>query len=189
PEVLCPAAEGGILRTEGAIEVVTCLRRDDGAGLGGGVFVVVSCANDYSRMILTTKGLLANSRGSTALIYRPYHLCGVETPISILSAALLNAPTGAATIQPHVDLVAKSTRELKAGDTLGGDHSPDLDAVILPATPIADGNPLPLHLLDGNRLSRDVSAGTLITGEMIAPPSDSRLWALRRQQDAHFFSD
>ena len=186
PEVLCPVEEGGILQTKGAIEIVTCLRGTDEAGMGGGVYVVVSCENDYSRMILTTKGLIPNSRGSTALIYRPYHLCGVETPISILSAALLNAPTGAATVQPHVDLVAQLNCELKAGTILGSDHSPDIDASILPASPIANGNPLPLHLLDGVRLSRDVAAETLITTEMVDPPLDSLLWSLRRQQDAHF---
>lgn len=186
PEILCPVEEGGILETKGAIEIVTCLRGADDAGLGGGVFIVVSCENDYSRTILTTKGLIPNSRGSTALIYRPYHLCGVETPISILSAALLNIPTGADTVQPHVDLVAKSNCALEAGTILGGGHSSDIDAAIIPASPIAKGNPIPLYLLTDNRLSRDVAAETLITEEMVDPPSDSLLWSLRRQQDAHF---
>ena len=186
PEVLCPVEEGGILETKGAIEIVTCLRGADDAGLGGGVFIVVSCENDCSRTILTTKGLIPNSRGSTAVIYRPYHLCGVETPISILSAALLNVPTGAATVKPHVDLVAKSNCELKAGTILGGGHSDDTDAAILPASLIAKGNPLPFYLLTGNHLSRDVAAETLITQEMVDPPADSLLWSLRQQQDAHF---
>ena len=156
PEVLCPVEEGGILQRRGAIEIVTCLRDTDDAGLGGGVFIVVSCENDYSRTILTTKGLIPNSRGSTAVIYRPYHLCGVETPISILSAVLLNVPTGAATVAPQVDLVAKSNCELKTGTILGGGHSSDIDAAILPASPIAKGKPLPLYLLTGNGLSREV---------------------------------
>ena len=186
PEVLCPVGESGILQTGAAIEIVTCLRRTDEAGLGGGVFVVVSCENDYSRMILTTKGLIANHQGTTAVIYRPFHLCGVETPISILSAALLDVPTGSSTIQPHVDLVAKSNCELRAGTILGTDHSSNIDAAILPASSIAKSNPLPLHLLTGNRLSRDIPAGTLITAEMVAPPSDSLLWSLRQQQDIHF---
>ena len=186
PEVLCPVEEDGILQTRGAIEIVTCLRGTDDAGLGGGVFIVVSCENDYSRTVLTTKGLIPNSRGSTAVIYRPYHLCGVETPISILSAALLNVPTGAAAVQPYVDLVARSNCELKAGTILGGGHSNDIDAAILPASPIAKGNPLPLYLLTGNRLSKDVAAETVITQEMIDPPADSLLWSLRQQQDAHF---
>ena len=186
PEVLCPAEDGGILETKGVIDIVTCLRGTDEAGLGGGVFIVVSCENDYSRTVLTTKGLIPNSRGSTAVIYRPYHLCGVETPISILSAALLNAPTGAAMVQPYVDLVAKSNCELKTGTILGDGHSSDLGATILPASPIAKDNPLPLYLLGGVCLSRDVAAETLITQEMVDLPSDSLLWSLRRQQDAHF---
>ena len=132
PEVLCPAKEGGILQTSGVIDIVTCLRGTDDAGLGGGVFIVVSCENDYSRTVLTTKGLIPNSRGSTAVIYRPYHLCGVETPISILSAALLNVSTGASTVQPHVDLVAKSNCELKASTILGGGHSSHIDAAYPP---------------------------------------------------------
>ena len=186
PEALCSVEEGGILGTKGAIDIVTCLRQTDDAGLGGGVFIVVSCENDYSRMILTTKGLIPNGRGSTAVIYRPYHLCGVETPISILSAALLNVPTGATAVQPYVDLVAKSNCDLKAGTVLGGGHSNDIDAAILPASPIAEGNPLPLYLLTGNRLSKDVAAETLITEDMVDPPADSLLWSLRREQDAHF---
>lgn len=186
PEVLCPVEEGGILQARGVIDIVTCLRGADDAGLGGGVFIVVSCENDYSRTILTTKGLIPNGRGSTAVIYRPYHLCGVEPPISILSAALLNVPTGASRLRPQVDLVAKSNCELKEGTVLGDGHTNDIDAAILPATPNANGNPVPLYLLEGNRLSRDIEAETLITQEMVNPPSDSLLWSLRRQQDAHF---
>ena len=91
-------------------------------------------------------------------------------------------PTGASTIQPHVDLVAKSNCEFKAGTILGDDHSSGIDAAMLPASPIANGNPL----LEGNRLSRDVAADTLITHEMVNPPSDSLLWSLRGQQDVHF---
>jgi len=34
------------------------------------------------------------------LIYRPYHLCGAETALSVLCAGLLRAPTGAAEILP-----------------------------------------------------------------------------------------
>jgi len=83
PQVFCPSGEGGILKKERVVDVVTCLREKHEPGLGGGVFIVVSCENDYSRMILTTKGLLSNQAATAALIYRPYHLCGVETPTSM----------------------------------------------------------------------------------------------------------
>jgi predicted homoserine dehydrogenase-like protein len=37
-----------------------------------------------------------------------------------------------------------------------------------------------------NTLVRDVPAGSIITAEMVAPPKDSRLWALRRELEETF---
>jgi predicted homoserine dehydrogenase-like protein len=186
PEVLCPAEEGGILGGRGIIEVGTCLRHPAEAGLGGGVFVVVDCANDYSRYILTTKGLIPNSRGSTALIYRPYHLCGVETSTSILAAELLGVPTGAARYLPRVDVVARATRDLGAGERVGGDDSPDLQVLMQPAQPARGSAPLPLHMANGCSLTADVPSGSIICVDHVSAPLDSALWSLRAQQDEQF---
>ena len=186
PEVLCTRDHGGILARDGAIDAVICLRQPLEAGLGGGVFVVVDSASEYSRHIMVSKGLIANRRGTAALIYRPYHLCGVETPLSMLWAGLLGAPTGTAELLPRVDVVARAGEALKAGDTLPGDHSPKLQSLMLPAEPVAAAAPLPLHLGSGNRLACDVPAGTVLTAAMVERPEDSTLWALRTEQDAHF---
>ena len=186
PEILCGRDDGGILTRNGAIEAVICLRHPQEAGLGGGVFVVVDSASDYSRRIMVSKGLISNRRGTAALVYRPYHLCGVETPLTMLWAGLLRAPTGTSELLPRVDVVARANFDLQAGDTLPGDHSPKLQSLMLPATPVAATAPLPFHLGNGNQLACDVAAGTVITGAMVAPPPDSALWALRKEQDAHF---
>lgn len=186
PQVLCSWGEGGILHKEGVIETVTCLRQPHEAGLGGGVFIVVSCANDYSRYILTTKGLIPNMRDSAALIYRPYHLCGVETPLSILRAARQGAGTLTEAPRPHVDVIMRTTRAMRSGDMLGNDHAPGMEALMAPAQPVQPGVPLPLHMGNGNPLRRDIAPGTVITAEMVAPPDDSVLWALRREQDQLF---
>jgi predicted homoserine dehydrogenase-like protein len=188
PEVLCPADEGGILERRGVIEAMTCLRHPYEAGMGGGEFIVVSCANDYSRYILTSKGLIPNSRDSAALIYRPHHLCGVETGITVLCAGLLGVPTGAIEYRPCVDVVARAVRDLKAGERVGNDHSPDLHAVMRPAQPLGAGHAVPLHLATGHRLKVDVPAGALLALEMIEEPEDSALWELRREQDRRFLS-
>ena len=45
PGVLCSVDDGGVLRTDGAIDAVIELRDTGAMGLGGGVFVVVKCAN------------------------------------------------------------------------------------------------------------------------------------------------
>ena len=188
PEVLCRREECGILSRGGAIEAVVCLRQQHEAGLGGGVFVVVDSASDYARHIMVTKGLIGNHRGSAALIYRPHHLCGVETPITMLCAALLGVPTGACELLPLVDVVAHAAVDLKKGDVMPGDHSPRLQFLMAPAAALDDAAPLPFHLASGNPLACDVAAGTPITAAMVVPPTDSTLWTLRREQDARFLN-
>jgi len=183
PEVLCPAEEGGILGLRGVIDGVACLRHPYEAGLGGGVFVVVACENDYSRRILTTKGLVPNSRGSAIVIYRPYHLCGVETPTSILCAGLLGVPTGATELLPRFDVLVRATGNLKAGEILHEDN-PFLEPVIRPARAVTVESPLPYFMADGNTLAADVPAGAIVTTEMVYAPADSALWSLRAEQDA-----
>ena len=83
-------------------------------------------------------------------------------------------------------MLIRAARDLEAGTILGDDHSPDTEPFTAPAAPLADGRPLPVHLGNGNRLSRSVNRGMVITREMVAAPADSALWALRAQQDACF---
>ena len=158
------------------------------AGLGGGVFIVVACENNYSRHILHTKGLISNSTDTAALIYRPYHLCGVETPVSLLVAGLLEMPTGATQYRPAYDVLARTTVDLKAGDVVGTDHSRKHQALMCPAEPAVDSAPIPLHMAARNVLRLDVPAGTILTVDMIQTPTDSTLWSLRAEQDQHFLN-
>jgi predicted homoserine dehydrogenase-like protein len=188
PKVLCPTEEGGILGHSGVVDVIDCFRDSFEGGLGGAVFVVASCKSDYSRMILTTKGLVANQSGRSVLIYRPYHLCGVETSTSILCAGLANFATGSDvdTYRPRFDIVRSAARDLKAGYVLGADHDHNLATSILPASGMSPNAPIPAHLAHGHKLLRDVQVGTMITYEMVERPANSALWTLRAQQDKVF---
>jgi len=191
PEILCPVEDGGILQTRGAVDIPIILRTRDEPHGGGGVFVVVANDNAHSRDIMIQKGLLTNSRKSAMLVYRPYHLCGAETAMSILCAGLLKVPTGSSTLVPRVDMAAKSARSFKAGEILGEKPGTlglnlELRALLIPTVPIADNHPLPFFMLEGKRLSRDISSGTVITQDMVIPPQDSFLWSLRKQQDEYF---
>lgn len=183
PQVLCPVEDGGILADSGAIEMVSNLRHADEAGGGGGVFIVVSAVSAYSRHILSFKGCLSNSQDSAALIYRPQHLCGVETPTSILCAALLGLPTGATEYLPRFDVVARATEDRKAGEAL--DYE-DVEISIRPAGAVDGGAPLSLYMALWNELAGDVPAGKAISKADVVPPKDSLLWRLRREQDDLF---
>jgi len=188
-DVLCPEKEGGILNNRRVIEVVTCLRRKDEAGLGGGVFIVFSCKNDPTWNFVKEKGLLTNHRGTCGVVYRPYHLLGVETPISILCAGLLNLSTGSLNYKPRLDLIAKTKEDLDAGSIVesGHGHLDNLfEHLVVNRSPIDRDNPVPYYMAVGNQVKVDVPAGSTLTYEMINEPANSRLWDLRRQQDEAF---
>jgi predicted homoserine dehydrogenase-like protein len=187
PGVLLERAHGGILARGGVIEAVTSLHYPEEAHLGGGVFMVVRGATAYARHILATKGCLSSENGEFSLIYRPYHLCGVETPISILCAGLLGISTGVReTFRPRYDMAARARRPLRPGEEFPNDHSPDLQALALPARPLAEDHPVPFHLALGCRFRTEIPEGALITLDMIQPPAESVLWDLRREQDQCF---
>ncbi|NVO15313.1 MAG: flagellar biosynthesis protein FlgA [Rhodoplanes sp.] len=187
PIAYCAAKDGGVFASEGVIDIATCLRAPEESGLGGGVFLVVRCDNAYSHHVLTTKGQIANHDGTTAVIYRPYHLCGVETAISILVAGLLGMNTASDTFLPRYDLVKVAARDIAAGEVFGNDHSMQLTARIVPAAPITRGGHACAHLLTGNRAKTDIPCGTTITYDMVVEPPESVIWRLRRLQDETFF--
>jgi predicted homoserine dehydrogenase-like protein len=183
PQVLSLQETGDGLLTGPALDVVTCLREENEPGLGGGVFIVVSCDSDYSREILINKGLLANRERNSALIYRPYHLCGVETAISVLCAGLLGLSTGSDEYLPRYDMIRIADRDLEAGEVIGDDHDLRFRSAIVTAVKLAEQGPVPAHFLNGLKLKRAVSKDTVITFEHVDIPRDSVLWHLRSEQD------
>jgi predicted homoserine dehydrogenase-like protein len=186
PRVLCPRGEGGILGRRGVIDIMLPLRGERDANMGGGVFAVVACANDYSRKILVEKGLWANPRQSAAVLVRPHHLCGVETPTTLLCAGLLGVATGNdASYRPRYDMIMTTTQARKKGELLL-EHDSSLQASLIPAVSIRSGGPLPAHLACGRKLKKDVPAGTILTRDAVDLPDDSFLLGLRRRQDEHF---
>jgi predicted homoserine dehydrogenase-like protein len=190
PEVLCPIEDGGILRKRGAIEIPTVMRRADEPGFGGGVFLVVGNGDPVSRGTMIGKGLIANRRGTAMLIYRPYHLCGAETAMSILCAGLLGVPTGASEVRPRVDMVATAARDFKAGETLSGPglmgYDRDFRASLVSRFPLSENGPVPFFMLEGRRLKANVAKGSIFSMDRVEIPADSTLMALRREQDRAF---
>jgi len=187
PRVLCPRSEGGILEKRGVIDVVIPLRGERDANMGGGVFAVIACTNDYSRKIVIEKGLWANPKLTAAVIFRPHHLCGVETPTTLLCAGLLGVPTGNdASYRPLYDMIITTQTARKAGEILNCEHDPSFKASLIPAVSLKSCGPLPAHLSTGRRLKQDIPAGTIITEDMLDIPADSFLFDLRKKQDEHF---
>lgn len=189
-DVLAPAALGGILGRTGVVEVVNALRHPDEAGLAGGVFVVVRCEDRRTWEILRAKGHVVSRTGEAAMIYRPSHLLGVESATTVLSAVLHGSSSGPEEVQPRFDVVGVTTKALPAGTCLeatGHHHRIDgVEGLLVPARRAAGANAIPFYLMANQRLRQNVPAATILTAEMVKPPTDSRLWALRRELEEMF---
>jgi len=186
PTVLAPREYGGLLEGRGVIEQTTYLRSDNDTSMGGGVYVTIHAKNEYSRGIVSGKGHICNADGSSCLIFRPYHLCGVETPYSMLSAELRNTPTSGWEMFQHYDSFGRAKQDLPAGTDLHGAHDDKWETYLAPAVKIGDAptdEAIPYHIATGYRTTEDVSAGTVLTQKMVENVAESSLWKLRAEQD------
>ncbi|MGJ3258421.1 MAG: homoserine dehydrogenase [Rhodospirillales bacterium] len=186
-----PAADGGLLTGEGRIDVFNCFRRHDEQSFAGGVFVVVGCEDPATWELLAQKGHVVAGNRKAAMLSVPQHLLGVEAPVSILAAGLLGLPTGAHDPQPRVDLVARTGRDFKKGETLAitNIHKHEvkgLEPKLIPAAALSGDGPVPYYLATGRTLARDVAAGELLSESMFEPAPETALQRLRRRQDEVF---
>ena len=189
PEILCGRADGGILQKEGVIDMVNCLRRSDEISLAGGVFVIVKCPQQETWQFLKNKGHLVNRSGTRAMIFRPYHLLGVETATSVLTANHLKLSTGGIDPKPRVDVGIRAIRTLQQGDrlTMGHDHSiAGVMPELLPAKKMTSDSSVPYYMAADNSLRYTVEEGRLLTYGMIEHDHESCMWKLRRDQDVFF---
>ena len=185
-------ADGGLLANTGVIDVFNCLRRADEMSFAGGVFVIVRCDNPKTWDLLRGKGHVVARNTRTAMLFIGQHTLGVEAPMSILSAALLNLPTGATAPEPNIDLVARTTRDFKQGELLQitdpHHHAvAGLEPELIPAEPDQSDTPVPYYMATGRALLMDVKKGTVLTWEMVDIDFESRLYQLRQQQTAWWF--
>jgi predicted homoserine dehydrogenase-like protein len=180
-DVFVPVEDGGVLTRTGVVDVFNALRRDDEASFGGGVFVIVRCTDRAVWHLLQEKGHVVGKSGRYACIYRPFHLMGLESLHSVYSAVLHGRSSGSPTQQQHALMVARATRDLRAGDVraLGG-HMHDIHGVaarLLPAQQ-AQGA-APYYLAANKRLLHDVPCGTDVPAAALALEGSAlaRAWA------------
>ena len=184
--VLRPASEGGQLSGKGQVEVVSSLERDGRPvfrDLRWGVYVVIEAPNDYTAACFRQYGMNTDASGRYSAMYKPFHLIGLELNVSILSAALLNRPTGT-TGAFHADVVATAKRDLRAGERLDGEGGFTVWGKLCPArTSLALGG-LPIGLAHDTTLNRDMAAGEPVLWSDVDIDADLEAVRTRRAMEA-----
>lgn len=165
-DIFIPEEDGGILKKTGVVDVFHNLRGTDEASFAGGEFIVIRCENKKMWDLLESKGHVVGKNGKYACIYYPYHVMGLESPISILLGDLLGIGTRTDCRQVSV-LSGVAKEDLPKGTPLtvhGHHHEIDgLTPELLERAGV--GGLAPYYLLNGTALVRDVKKGSPITME------------------------
>lgn len=163
-DIFIPEEDGGILKKTGVTDVFYNLRGTDEASFAGGEFIIVKCENAKMWKLLEEKGHVVGRNKKYACIYWPYHLMGLESPITILLGDLLGNGTRADCRQVSV-LSGVAREDLKAGAvfTVEGHHH-EITCLI---PELLESNKTqkfaPYYLLGGTKLIRDVAKGQTVT--------------------------
>ena len=187
PKIFSLKNQGGILRRRGVVDFATSFLDKEGntdrsKSVAPGVFVVFT--TDHPQIRKDLEWLLMGS-GPNYSLYRPYHLVGIETPMSIGRASIY----GEASLAPQGGLVAEvatvAKKDLEAGEILDGIGGFTVHGMIHRAEEARQENLLPLGLTDGARLKRSIKKGQAVRYDQVEL-EDSILLQLRKIQDAMF---
>ena len=183
--VFRPAADGGRLARRGLVDIAASQEPDGREVFNNiryGVFVTFKANNEYTRACFHQYGLLTDPSGWYASMWRPFHMIGLETSVSVLSAVLRGEATGSPK-EFRGDAVATAKRDLKAGEMLDGEGGFCVWANAIPAKKSLSVGGLPIGLAHNVRLIRDVARDHIVTFADVEIKSDLDVLALRKEME------
>ena len=171
--VFCRKDQGGILEKEGVVDYAI-------GDINPGVFVIVT--TNHQRLI---EGLVQRDMGNgpNYLLFRPYHLCSIETPLTAAQAILYGESTAHPLPKLTSECITVAKSDLKAGQILDGIGEYCYRASIELADVAKTRRMLPVGLAKGAVLTCDVKKDEVITYDMVKLSEKSVLLQLRRLQD------
>ena len=183
--VFRPVADGGRLARSGLLDIAAS-QEPDGREVQNniryGVFVTFKAHDEYARACFAQYGLLTDPSGWYASLWRPFHMIGLETSISVLNAVLRGEPTGSSR-EFRGDAVATAKKDLQPGDRLDGEGGYAVWANAIPATRSRALGALPIGLANNVRVVRPVKRDTIVSYADVELEADSDVVALRREME------
>ncbi|MDV7271572.1 Gfo/Idh/MocA family oxidoreductase [Thioclava sp. A2] len=182
--VFKPQSEGGQLARAGLVDIAASREPDGRVVLNNiqyGMFVTFRAPDEYTRACFQQYGLLTDTSGWYGSMWRPFHLIGLETSVSVLSAVLRGEPTGSST-RYRADAVATAKGDFAAGDYLDGEGGFKVWAKAIPATKAAAIDALPIGLAHHIKLKRPVKRDQVISLDDVEIAADQDIFAMRAEQ-------
>ncbi len=168
---------GGVLNKFGVVEYVD--------GLAPGIFVIVKGQNPNVSNELNY--LMKKGDRDHHILYRPFHLASLETPMTIAKAILNHdtaiVPCGA----PVSETVAVAKKDIKIGERLDGIGGFCVRGVIETHADMKKNKNIPIGLISGNVVAkRDIPNGKFLTEDDVVLDETTTVWQLRKLQDEVF---
>jgi predicted homoserine dehydrogenase-like protein len=183
--VFRPAADGGRLARSGLLDIAAS-QEPDGREVHNnirfGVFVTFKARDEYTRACFGQYGLLTDPSGWYGSMWRPFHMIGLETSVSVLSAVLRGEATGTPR-EFRGDAVAFAKRDLKPGEVLDGEGGYAVWANAIPAARSLALAALPIGLAHNVRLKRPLARDSVVRFDDVEIGGDLDVVALRKQME------
>lgn len=174
PNLLIPKEDGGLFTNEKVVEYVD--------GVAPGVFAIITSESEEVNHELN---YLKLGDGPYYVLFRPYHLASLETPLSIAKAYFDHLPTIAPWKGMVAETVAVAKRDLAESEYLDEIGGFTVYGKIYKKAEAEKLNALPIGLIDANvKMIRPVKKGEVITYDDIKQTKRSTIWALRELQDS-----
>lgn len=169
--------KGGTLNKFGVVEYVD--------GLAPGVFVIVKGANEGVSNELDY--LLKKGKRDHHILYRPFHLASLETPLTI-AKAVLNQDHSIVPLGPPVsETVAVAKKDIKSGEKIDGIGGYCIYGVMETHQEMKKQDHIPIGLIAGDVTAKnDIKAGSFLTNGDVNADTSTTVWKLRKLQDETF---
>ncbi len=173
-DVLCPVEDGGILSQKGCVDFTV------GKGVAPGIFVIAEMSHPRIRERMSDLHL---GPGPYYRFYRPYHLTSLEVPLTAARAVLYGTADMQPMDRPVAEVCALAKRDLKVGEKLDFIGEYCYRSWAMRADEARNEQAIPVGLLENGIMTRDVTAGTLLTGKNCTIDQTSTLFKMRNLQD------
>jgi predicted homoserine dehydrogenase-like protein len=187
--------DGGILRSEGAVDMANAIDSSRGYvhqdKVFPGIFVVVT--SDHAGVRSSMGSLFEPGFGGTAQqwgpnwgLFRPYHLACVEVPMSVAQAVFQGRPTGDLRGGMVAELIAVAKRDLGPGDDLDGAGGYAVYGLSERYEVARQQRLLPFGFAYRGRVKRAVARDQAVSWDDVELERSGFLYELREEQDRLF---
>ena len=166
--------DGGILNQYKIVDYVN--------GVAPGVFIIVT---SKLPQVHHEMQYLSMGPGPNYVLYRPYHLTSLETPLTVARAAIYNEPTIVPLDgEPVAETITVAKKDLKAGERLDGIGGFTVYGSIETYKKAKEERLLPIGLVNKNTIvKRDIKKGEYLTYDMVELDTTTLIYKLRQLQE------